>query len=533
MIVHISRRLYIAVCLAFFIIFGFNYFSSYELSGPRNESYEVLRETVTQTIFHTAAPTPITHQPSDSHFSSPEAKVLDLNDDDDDDHTHTDIDITNNNNEDDLKTNWCNRVGGRKYIEDVAGTWTLSCAPSPERAYGSVVCFQAELEQEPDNFCVIRNALYKPSQLINDTQPKAVDEVDFQPETPWLVSCDLKTQWDEGVQAIQKFRAYFSDTGAGAQLAEFELAPWNVPSEPELNPECEKHIMLVKLEGGGNIWHTLMEVWSAVLTMDILALAGGAREELGLSEKDLEGSNVQVYMSNMDSEKKASPIFDLWRMVTGAQPKKAEKLAPGCYKSVILPFAGGANPFWKDHWKERRNCKRSSLLDGFVDKVLGFYGVSDTDMSEPEETDDEKKIQITIISRTNNRKIVNLKQYIPNLQAKYPQVSINTTSFEHLKTAEQLRLVRQTDILIGVTGAGLTHSMFLKEGSAVVELMQPEPFVYFGFRNLVRMRRVEYHVVHGTKIKPGDGNWQVDDVLVDENGLEEVIGKAIEGLKRG
>ncbi|KAK6501481.1 hypothetical protein TWF481_009319 [Arthrobotrys musiformis] len=496
------------------------------------------------------------------------------------------------NADNDGGSDWCSRVAGRRYIDDFASTWTISCDGSDERrdVRGGMVCFQSQIEEEPDNFCVARNAVYsstpipvskedlfpehgilplgadggekvntRPSRPYKrDTELPRVQPRQSLPWNPWAsqwsLDCSSKKEWAYGVQPPFKFRSYFSETGVGPQLRWFDMkqrkkqqhdqdlertdGAVQVNGEGTVAKECKESIMLVKLEGGGNIWHTLMEVWSAVLTLDILKRAAEAKEHLfGSTGKEggvWEEDSITIYIQeNMQSEMDASPVFGLWDVVTGKDVKDVKELKDGCYKSVILPLAGGANPFWKDHWKER-NCERSSLVDGFVGKVMKFYGVEDAPAAvKGADAEEQERVKIRIIGRQHNRKILRLFDYIKTLQTTYPDADIEITKLERLDVTEQLRMMRKTDILIGVTGAGLTHTMFLRKGAAVVELTQPEPFTYFGFGNIAKMRGIEYFAVHGQKREGKSSiNWQEDNVLVDERALVEVVGKAIEGQKR-
>ena len=45
--------------------------------------------------------------------------------------------------------------------------------------------------------------------------------------------------------------------------------------------------------------------------------------------------------------------------------------------------------------------------------------------------------------------------------------------FEDSSVMEQIRYMRRVDVLVGVTGSGLTNLAFMKPGSIVVELMSP------------------------------------------------------------
>lgn len=45
-----------------------------------------------------------------------------------------------------------------------------------------------------------------------------------------------------------------------------------------------------------------------------------------------------------------------------------------------------------------------------------------------------------------------------------------SVSMEDLKMQEQIRLVRSADIIIAFHGAGLTHVLWMRQGTALIEL---------------------------------------------------------------
>ncbi|KAK6341385.1 hypothetical protein TWF696_008462 [Orbilia brochopaga] len=461
---------------------------------------------------------------------------------------------------------WCANVAGQHYLTNVANTWTISCPPAAG-GKALIVCFQANLEEQPDNFCVVKNAVYNPPETPAPAKRKPVERRPKNSTTPaasyrwngnrerrrrdpngpnghgWSVACRLVGEWQHGVQAPRNFPHYFGWTGAGPQLHKIQMGGGSEKSIGEEEKECHPPIMLVQLEGNGNIWHTMMEMWSALLTIEILKRAKAAREAIGLTTGteggEWDGTDMQVYMENMASEMHISPIFDLWRLVTGRPPANTTSLAHGCYQAVILPLAGGANPFWKDHWRER-TCRSPSLLDSFVDRVLSFYGVDDATSSSPSishvqgSNRESAPMRVTVIARDHNRVILHLHAYLKALRIAFPAAEISSESLESLTVSQQLRLAQSTDVLIGVTGAGLTHTMFLRRGSAVVELLQPWPFMYYGFANVARMRGVEYLSLHGREIGIADAakNWQLDDIDVSEEAFVDTVGRAINAVQR-
>ena len=52
-------------------------------------------------------------------------------------------------------------------------------------------------------------------------------------------------------------------------------------------------------------------------------------------------------------------------------------------------------------------------------------------------------------------------------------VLIAQVFFEDSSVMEQIRYMRRVDVLVGVTGSGLTNLAFMRPGSIVVELMSP------------------------------------------------------------
>jgi len=74
-------------------------------------------------------------------------------------------------------------------------------------------------------------------------------------------------------------------------------------------------------------------------------------------------------------------------------------------------------------------------------------------------------------------------------------MDLEVVDFEHLSSPQQLRIIRETDLLIGIHGAGLTHTMFLPPGAALFEIL-PGNVGKRGFRNLAQMLGHGYQRAH-------------------------------------
>lgn len=80
------------------------------------------------------------------------------------------------------------------------------------------------------------------------------------------------------------------------------------------------------------------------------------------------------------------------------------------------------------------------------------------------------RIRITFLSRqTKYRKIVNEDELVSALQEN-DEYHVQKVAYNRdVPFKKQLEISRNTDILIGIHGAGLTHSLFLPNWGAVFE----------------------------------------------------------------
>ena len=69
---------------------------------------------------------------------------------------------------------------------------------------------------------------------------------------------------------------------------------------------------------------------------------------------------------------------------------------------------------------------------------------------------------------------------------------------EALPLDEQMRKAASAKILVGVHGAGLTHALFMRPGTHVIEIM-PHHFSYGAFKDLAESMGVHYHEFHVEK----------------------------------
>tara|TARA_Y100000589_G_C27147811_1_gene627618 strand:+ start:112 stop:1074 length:963 start_codon:yes stop_codon:yes gene_type:complete len=98
------------------------------------------------------------------------------------------------------------------------------------------------------------------------------------------------------------------------------------------------------------------------------------------------------------------------------------------------------------------------------------------------------KRSITFILRKTTRKIQNIR-YVKRKLRNYK--NIRYIYLEDYSIDEQLRIISNTDILIGLHGAGLTWCVFMKNNSLLIELY-PEYFNTDNYSNLCKLSAIRY-----------------------------------------
>ncbi len=124
---------------------------------------------------------------------------------------------------------------------------------------------------------------------------------------------------------------------------------------------------------------------------------------------------------------------------------------------------------------------------------------------------DQDPDQLTFVSRSlaRQRKLANEEELLQCLRERLPQARIESVLFEHLSPLQQIALMSRTKLLVGLHGAGLTHSLFLPQESGVFEMF---PGVLHAFRvnfyNIAIWRKLSYrrHIDWSRLTEPAEGD---------------------------
>lgn len=425
------------------------------------------------------------------------------------------------------KDDYCERTYGLSYLRQYASHHNAYCDPGTSMS--GLECFEGNVSPSKDPFCIAQNVILNPS---TSSKPLSVD-------------CTIRN-WstnplpEKGVlhqpPNFYDFPPYMFDTGPRWLFDnKFDITNTTHPLESQSqvrralskcssSPNNQDYTILIKRDGGAHHWHSLMEFFSLYLTLDILRMTiNPATGQPYWSLPSVNSTRVVILDSHPDGA-----FFDLWNMFAGNKPLRLEDLqkqaessgSPLCLPNVIVPIPGAANPMWQGDW-EPRDCTSSALLDTFVSRVMGRYNVTHT-------RDPSAQVVLTFVDRRHGRrKLHDREAYLQKVQEKFPHVKVQSIDFGEYTYAEQIRIASETDVLVGVHGAGLTLQMYMPPGSSVVEVL-PFNFIHRGFRNEAKLRGHRYFNTHAEEVKEEEKNWQdVDEIVISENRFVEVVSAAV------
>lgn len=193
-----------------------------------------------------------------------------------------------------------------------------------------------------------------------------------------------------------------------------------------------------------------------------------------------------------------------------------------CFKDVIFSFLPRMIFGLYYNMPLIPGCRSSGLFRAFNRHLLHYLNQSS---SEQLISKNDSKIRIIFLKReTKHRRVLNQEELIERLEQKLKevrqndQVEIKSIDFNHrMSFMEQIKISSRTDILIGIHGAGLTHTLFQPDYGVLFELYNCEDESCY--KDLARLRGTHY-ITWKDKTK-------FEAFVDDQNDLDkESLGKA-------
>lgn len=189
-----------------------------------------------------------------------------------------------------------------------------------------------------------------------------------------------------------------------------------------------------------------------------------ASQHLNLSHEDTFSTDVHVLIWETFTYRSA--FQDTWNAFTD-HPIWDLKTFRGdtvCFKNVVFPLLPRMIFGLYYNTPIIYGCEGSGLFDAFSKHILHRLRV-------PEHKRLNRKVRVTLLSRnTKYRRILNENELIEELE-KVGDLDVQKVVFDRDMTfKEQLEVSRNTDVFIGIHGAGLTHLLFMSEWAALFEV---------------------------------------------------------------
>jgi len=387
----------------------------------------------------------------------------------------------------------CQRMFGRGYLEHIGHHQHPYCESTSS---SFVQCFSAPRLPYPwqsqwtseagDPICIARGVSFDPNIEDKKYFRAHCDARDFGAETerrrlgldnstnPVDPSTDLS-----GVPNLGELGEYWGGSGVGGEFRTHWDFGGAAPGCSADNNNGE-WLLVIKRESTPNIWHKLMNLWQAMITLDAMQVARNpATGKPWMTKEDIASMRIVF-----DDEEPNEELDDWWRMLNGKEPVPASSLTPGaCYGNVLLPLAGSSSPFWAALLEKVQHepCQEPFLVDAFRRRVFRHLGIA----PRPANFQPNEHPTVTFVNRTHNRKLYDADRLLRLVRARHPQSRVDAVDLAQLPLREQVALAADTDVFIGHHGAGMLHLLFLPADAAVVEVTSSRARK---FRSISRLR---------------------------------------------
>eukprot|EP00742_Colponemidia_sp_Colp-10_P005319 GILJ01005684.1.p1 GENE.GILJ01005684.1~~GILJ01005684.1.p1 ORF type:complete len:639 (-),score=67.64 GILJ01005684.1:44-1960(-) len=395
----------------------------------------------------------------------------------------------------------CEKIDlGHQYIEFLRDSATEMCTATPEvpnnehfgnirkegPAFSSIKCTHHRQEYV-ERLCQGFNVAFDVGAMLalfdRLGDYKLTDDVDATADAV-LRTCSLKPdEWSSN-----RF-------GVGAQkwLMQMNGDPNRAESVIECDEWIQEPMYFVARYGLHNLWHGFEDVTHVMEAYSAYDLPPETR--MVYLEKD-EARDRPGYLDDIYNRAfgRVHPIQKLHDMIKDFVARGKKRV---CLARTIWSVHGGTSSMSRKRGL-RSPCSASPIFLGMRDYILSSF---DLQLSSLPTTAPAGGLQLsaTYITRKPykdhphmERTLANEPEMLARLLAELPNVKVNSVDLAVIPMAEQLNVMRQTDILFGVHGAGMTHSIFLPNHAAVIELVHPERAGNWHFHNVARWTSHKY-----------------------------------------
>ena len=210
-----------------------------------------------------------------------------------------------------------------------------------------------------------------------------------------------------------------------------------------------------------------------------------------------------------------SEMEDIWTKLFKRVTRAGDIKEPVTISTLFWNIMGYNSPM------HNNELKKIPLLEEFRKFVISSYNIEEVRKLNC------SSVRVMFIWRRNyvahprnpqgrvQRKIQNEKELETSLKSKFSSLSIRGLQLDTYSMREQLEFVTDTDIMIGMHGAGLVHSLFLPPHGALVELFPNQLSRLTHFRSIALWHGLKYKSWFNNAIFAAEITY-VDPVVVND-----------------
>ena len=226
-----------------------------------------------------------------------------------------------------------------------------------------------------------------------------------------------------------------------------------------------------------NLYHTMAD-WHGIFLLMVLF--------------HVDNRHVQVLW--LDAHPK-STLDETWKTLFGDLQQARSIKEPVLYKDMIWDAIVAKSPL------DEHKTDTLPYSNEFRHFFMSQHGTNDSHIKNCDHLTIRLILRHKYVAHARNpkgdmtRKIKNEKEILEALREAFKDDKVEKVVLESMKMKNQIELISQTDILIGMHGAGLTHILFLPVTSGVIELLPK----YVSptnkhFQALAKWRQLDYMV---------------------------------------
>nr|CAI5829086.1 unnamed protein product [Callosobruchus analis] len=230
--------------------------------------------------------------------------------------------------------------------------------------------------------------------------------------------------------------------------------------EGDCDVVVEKPTFVMKIDATVNMYHHYCDFLNLYASLHV-----NSTDEYAFS--------TDVHVLIWESFDYRSAFGDTWQAFT-EHPVWNLKTFKGdtvCFKNIVFPLLPRMIFGLYYNTPIIYGCEKSGLFDAFSKHILHRLKI-------PLHPRKNKRIRITLLSRnTKYRRIVNEEELLKSIK-KNDRYEVKRAIYDRdVPFKKQLEITRNSDIFIGIHGAGLTHLMFLPPWAVLFELLRGVKYI--------------------------------------------------------